>query len=215
MNWRRSLIVLVLVIPVIALLGFGLTRDPREIPSPLPGRAAPDFALEVFRAGDGAPVPAPGDTVRLADLRGQVVVLNFWASWCLACRDEHAVLSEIASRYAPRGVRFVGLLYADRPERGTAWVEQMGGQSYPSVDDRRSRTAIGYGLYGVPETFFIARDGRVAHKHVGPVTEQVLVAQLDALLAERDPGARDAPADSLVPATGPPPASAPDSRRGS
>jgi cytochrome c biogenesis protein CcmG/thiol:disulfide interchange protein DsbE len=175
---------MMLAIPVIALLGFGLTRDPREIPSPLPGRPAPPFTLEVLRPGDNGSALSLGDTVRLEDHRGQVVVLNFWASWCLACRDEHGALSRVATRYAGRGVRFYGVLYQDTPASARAWVMEMGGQSYPSLLDPRSRTAISFGLYGVPETFFIARDGRVAYKHVGPVTETLLSTRLDELLAE-------------------------------
>ena len=185
MNWKRSLIGAGIAVPLIALLGFGLTRDPRAIPSPLPGRAAPDFALSVIRRGDLALAAQAnvGDTVRLAGLRGQVVVLNFWASWCLACRAEHRVLSDVAATYVGRPVRFPGVLYQDSPENGRAWIQEMGGQTYSAVNDPGSRTAIDYGLYGVPETFFIGPDGRVAYKHVGPVTDSVLTAHIDSLLA--------------------------------
>jgi cytochrome c biogenesis protein CcmG, thiol:disulfide interchange protein DsbE len=185
MNWKRSLIGAGVALPLVALLGFGLTRDPRAIPSPLPGRAAPDFALSVIRRGDlsEAATADVGDTVRLAGLRGQVVVLNFWASWCLACRAEHGVLSSAASAYAGRPVRFIGVLYQDSPDNGRAWIQEMGGQTYSAVNDPGSRTAIDYGLYGVPETFFIGPDGRVTYKHIGPVTEGVLTAHIDSLLA--------------------------------
>jgi cytochrome c biogenesis protein CcmG/thiol:disulfide interchange protein DsbE len=103
-NWRRAAIATASAIPLVALFAYGMTRDPREIPSPLPGKPAPDFALEVIRAGDelAADKAQPGDTLRSSDLRGQVVVLNFWASWCLACRDEHEVLSAAAQTYAGR-----------------------------------------------------------------------------------------------------------------
>ena len=87
---------------------------------------------------------------------GEVVVLNFWASWCLSCRDEHATLSAIgASSTRASPIHFLGVLYNDDPASGTAWITQMGGQSYPSMQDPGARTAIDYGLYGVPETFFI------------------------------------------------------------
>ena len=189
MNWKRSLIGAGVAVPLVALLGFGLTRDPRAIPSPLPGRAAPDFALSVIRRGDLAEVAVAdvGDTVRLARLRGQVVVLNFWASWCLACRAEHGVLSSVASTYVGRPVRFVGVLYQDAPEKGRVWIQEMGGQTYTAVNDPGSRTAIDYGLYGVPETFFIGPDGRVAYKHIGPVTDSVLTVHVDSLLATATP----------------------------
>ena len=184
MNWRRALFGVIAATPIIALLGYGLTRDPREIVSPLPGKAAPDFALSVFAPGAGKTALAVGDTVRLADHSGQIVVLNFWASWCLECRHEHEALSRVATAYADRGVRFYGLLYNDQPSAGTDWIQEMGGQSYPSLLDPRTRTAIDYGLYGVPETFFISRDGRVAYKHIGAITERLLVQKLDSLLAD-------------------------------
>ena len=183
MNWRRAIVAGIFTVPVVGLFMFGLRHDPREIPSPLPGNPAPPFALAVFAPGQ-PPLARPiGDTVRLAELRGQVVVLNFWASWCLACRDEHVTLSAVARQYAGKPVRFVGSLYQDQPSAGTAWIAEMGGQSYPSVQDPRARTAIDYGLYGVPETFFIGADGRIAHKITGPAEAAVVTRVVDSLLA--------------------------------
>jgi len=184
MNWRRAAIAASLTIPLIALFGYGLTQDPRAIPSPLPGNPAPPFALAVFAPGDPPPLGRRiGDTIRLADLRGRVVVVNFWASWCLACRDEHTALSEVAREYAGKPVTFVGSLYQDTPEAGTAWITAMGGQSYASVQDPDTRTAIDYGLYGVPETFFVSPDGRIAHKITGPAEPSVVRRVIDSLLA--------------------------------
>lgn len=183
MNWKRASIAAATAAPVIGLLAWGLTRDPNSIPSPLPGREAPTFALQVFAPGQGDLARPAGDTVRLADLRGKVVVLNFWASWCLACRDEHSALSDVARSYAGQPVQFLGVLYNDVPDKGTAWIAQMGGQSYPSVDDPGARVAIDYGLYGVPETFFLDANGRVAYKHTGPVTAGVVRFKVDSLMA--------------------------------
>jgi cytochrome c biogenesis protein CcmG/thiol:disulfide interchange protein DsbE len=199
-NARRAFLAIGFSVPLLALLGFGLTRDPREIPSPLPGREAPAFALPVVRAGDGPTAAGlvPGDTARLAAHRGEVVVLNFWASWCLACRDEHEPLSRTAAAYAGRGVHFYGVLYKDTPQNGVEWIQGMGGQSYPSLEDPGSRTAIDYGLYGVPETFFIDRSGRVAYKHVGPVSEVLLAQWIDRLSAEGEAG-RDEPVRQPLP----------------
>ena len=184
MNWRRASMASAVALPLIALLAYGMTRDPKEIPSPLPGKVAPTFNLEVFSSGFG-PIARPiGDTLRLSGLKGDVVVVNFWASWCLGCRDEHETLSLTAQQYIGKPVHFVGVLYNDVPANGLRWIEQMGGQSYPSVVDPRIRTAIDYGLYGVPETFFIDRSGFVAYKHVGPVTASVLRQKIDSLLAQ-------------------------------
>lgn len=183
MNWRRSGIAAAFGLPVIGLFVFGLRHDPKDIPSPLPGKPAPPFALAVFAPGQ-PPLARPiGDTIRLADLRGQVVVLNFWASWCLACRDEHATLSAVARQYVGKPVHFVGSLYQDRTSAGTEWIAEMGGQSYPSVEDPKSRTAIDYGLYGVPETFIISPDGRVARKITGPADAAAVTRIVDSLLA--------------------------------
>ncbi|MDQ6830876.1 MAG: redoxin family protein [Gemmatimonadota bacterium] len=182
MDWRRSTIGAVIGLPIVALLAFGMTRDPRDIPSPLPGRAAPDFTLPSFLAPDSGAVRG-ADSVHLASMRGDVVVVNVWASWCLACRDEHPVLREIGARYAGSDVHFFGILYNDNVSNGRRWIAEMGGQSYPALSDSGARTAIDYGVYGVPETFFIGRDGRVAYKHTGPVTEAVLVAKIEELRA--------------------------------
>ena len=183
MNWKRGLVASLVVLPVLGLFAWGLKRDPNMIPSPLPGRDGPDFALPVFAPGQPPLARQIGDTVRLSAFKGQVVVLNFWASWCLACRDEHATLSAVARRYAGSPVHFVGVLYADRTAAGSQWISEMGGQAYPSVDDPRARTAIDYGLYGVPETFFLDKSGRVAYKHIGPVSEAVLTRLVDSLMA--------------------------------
>ena len=188
MNWKRAVIAMLAAAPIIALFAFGFTRDPGAIPSPLPGREAPAFKLAVFAPGE-APLARPvGDTIRVHDLAGKVLVLNFWASWCLACRDEHLVLSEAGRMYAGRPVQFLGVLYNDRPEAGIRWIAELGGQSYPSVTDERSRTAIDYGLYGVPETFIVDTKGRIAYKHLGPVSAAVLRRWVDSLLPKGAPG---------------------------
>ncbi len=114
-------------------------------------------------------------------------MLNFWASWCLACRDEHTTLSQVALRYAGRPVRFLGVLYNDQASSGTDWIKMMGGQSYPSVTDPDAHTAINYGLYGVPETFFVDAQGRVAFKQTGPVSERMLTHIVDSLMAAAVP----------------------------
>jgi cytochrome c biogenesis protein CcmG, thiol:disulfide interchange protein DsbE len=178
MNWRRSMIGIGMGVPIIALLAYGLTRDPRNIPSPLPGKVAPEFKLAVMDAREAA------DSVALAAMRGDVVVINFWASWCLSCRAEHSDLSLAATTYAPKGVHFYGVLYNDTQDNARNWIREMGGQAYHTLVDNGSRTAIDYGLYAVPETFVIGRDGKVVHKQIGPVDFALLRSILDPLLAQ-------------------------------
>ena len=156
----------------LALLGFGLTRDARQLPSALVGQQAPSFSAPTLS----------GDTLRSESLRGEVVVLNFWASWCIPCRQEHGVLRRAERRYADDEVRIVGVVYQDRPEAARRFMRQLGGD-WPSILDPGSRVAIDYGVYGVPETFFLGPDGVVARKHIGPVTDEVLEGTVDSLLA--------------------------------
>jgi cytochrome c biogenesis protein CcmG, thiol:disulfide interchange protein DsbE len=178
MNWRRAIIGAAIAFPMVALLGYGMTKDPRKLPNTLPGQVAPDFTLSVM--------DAETDSIRLWQLRGQVVVLNFWASWCLECQTEHRLLSDISDEYKPRGVRFYGVLFRDTPENAREWIKQMGGQSYSNLLDPKTAMAIDYGLTGVPETVIIDRNGQVAHKQIGPYSPQTadqLRTKLDSLLA--------------------------------
>ena len=182
MNWKRSLIGVAAVAPVVALLAYGFRVDPRDIPTPLPGKPAPPFALEVFAPGQPPIALKVGDTVRTEALLGNVTIVNVWASWCLECRHEHKALSSVALAYANAPVKFVGVLYRDKQGPALSWIEEMGGQSYPSVDDPNARMAIDYGVYGVPETFIIDAKGVVAHKEVGAVSEALLRRWIDSLM---------------------------------
>lgn len=189
MNRARWLIVFILAVAGLGLLGFGLTRDPLAHSSPLVGGPAPHVRLAVMEPDD----PRPGalwrppddfpDTVDLADLEGRIVILNFWASWCLACRQEHAALSSTADAYRDKDVRFFGVLYDDRPQNARRWIREMRGQSYPTLLDPDFRAAIDLGVYGVPETFVIDQAGRIADKHIGPITTEALRADIDSLLS--------------------------------
>lgn len=168
MNRRALLVGLCLTVPLIGLLLASLGRETHAVRSPLIGRPAPAFSL----------LPAGGGPrVSLADLRGQPVVLNFWATWCGPCHDEHGILVRAAQALAGR-VRFVGVAYEDDEESVRQFVRQNGG-GYPSLMDEHGRTAIAYGVYGVPETFFLDAGGRIVAKHTGPLGEAQLAAQLD------------------------------------
>jgi cytochrome c biogenesis protein CcmG/thiol:disulfide interchange protein DsbE len=171
-NWKRSLFGATIAVPIVLVLGYGLTRDPRYIASPLPGRTAPDFALPALE----------GDSVNLSELRGNVVVVNFWASWCIPCRDEHPVLVAASRTYQPKGVKFVGIAYNDKPDDSKRWLEELG-KTYPSLVDAGSRVAIDYGISGVPETFILDKQGVVAFKKFGPITTPEITQKLDSLLA--------------------------------
>ncbi len=169
-------------LPVIALLGYGLTRDPNIIESPLPGRTAFDFTSSTLA----------GETLGLSDLEGKVVVLNFWASWCIACIDEHEVFVAAERRYPEEDFQVLGVVYQDSPELARRWMSRMGG-SWPSLTDPNSRIAIDYGVYGVPETYFIGRDGRIAYKQIGPVNHALIEGWVDRLLKpSEDTGERAA-----------------------
>jgi cytochrome c biogenesis protein CcmG/thiol:disulfide interchange protein DsbE len=179
MKWRRWVIP-ASGVPVVAFLAWGLTRDPHTIPSPLPGKPAPEFALQTLT----------GDSLRLADLKGQVVLVNFWASWCLACRAEHRVLVDASRRYRSQGLKIVGVVYEDTRENAAAWIAERGGD-WPNVLDIGSRTAIQYGLFGVPETFFVGRDGRILYKQIGPIDSSVVERWVPKLLAGAAPARVD------------------------
>lgn len=161
-------------IPVLALLAYGFRVNPREIPSPLLGRPASAFALTTF---DGAPL-------QLEAHRGKVVVLNFWASWCYpACYEEAPVLERNWRRYRDRDVVVIGVDIQDKVEAAQKFIRDFG-LTFPNVRDTTGKVSVDYGVYGVPETFFIDRRGQIRGKHVGAVTDEVFRTQVDRLLGE-------------------------------
>jgi len=139
----------------------GLTLNPREVPSPLIGKAVPEFALP----------PVEGRTLGLAsaDLRGEVSLVNVFASWCVACRQEHPLFMALARE---RVVPIHGLNYKDRPEDAAAGLAELGDPYTRTGADLDGRVAIDWGVYGVPETFVVDRAGRIAYKQIGPISRE-------------------------------------------
>ncbi len=174
--WKVVLVLLLAGMPILGLLTYGEWRvthghDPREAPTPLVGKAAAEFSRETLK----------GDTVRLADLGNQPLVINFWASWCIPCQEEHPLLIDFERRYHGR-VRLVGVLYEDTRSNGIRWFQERGGD-WTNLLDPRGKLAIEYGVRGVPETFFITRDRCILHHHPAPVTPEVLDEWVTKLLA--------------------------------
>ena len=161
-------------VPVLALLAYGFRTDPRAIPSPLVNRPAAQFALRTF----------DGERVGLDTLAGKVVVLNFWASWCYpACYEEAPALERGWERYRDRGVVMLGVNVQDKEEPARKFLAQFR-HTFPNAPDPGGRVSVDYGVYGVPETFFIDRKGRVRAKHVGAVSDEVFRAEAERLLGE-------------------------------
>ena len=166
MNAKVVVVGLVVVLPLLAVLLLNLGRDPHSIRSPLIGRPAPPFSL--------APVGG-GGPISLDSLRGRPVVMNFWATWCVPCFEEHAALAAAARTF--REVQFLGIVYEDDESRTQAFLAQRP-SSYPSLMDAEGRTAIAYGVFGVPETYFIDGEGRIVDKYVGPLDRGTIAALL-------------------------------------
>jgi cytochrome c biogenesis protein CcmG/thiol:disulfide interchange protein DsbE len=148
---------------LVAILFMGLGKDPSAIDSPLIGKAAPVFALK--EAGSH-------QTIDLSQFRGKPVVLNFWATWCRPCWDEHPTLTETAQLMGDR-VQFVGVVFQDDESKILEFLRQRG-YAYPTVVDDRGKTAIAYGIGGVPETFFLNAKGDIVAKYSGPITPELL-----------------------------------------
>ena len=179
----KFLVPLLLFFGLAGFLAFGLTLNPREVPSPLIDKPAPDFSL--------ARLDQPEQTFSLKEMQGEVWLLNVWASWCVACREEHPVLVRMAQQ---KLVPVVGLNYKEvrgdgainargmaleaetsmAIERARTWLKDHGNPYVLSVLDIDGRVGIDFGVYGVPETFLIDREGRIRYKHIGPITPDAL-----------------------------------------
>ena len=161
-----------LFVIVVAFLAIGLERDPRLVPSPLIGKPLPAFEL-----GDLA---NPDTVLTRSDLDGQIYLLNVWASWCAACRDEHPLLVELARQGT---LPLIGINYKDEIDAARQWLVERGDPYRLSLFDQAGQFGLDLGVYGVPETFLVDADGTIRYKHIGPLTPAVLERDILPLLA--------------------------------
>lgn len=175
MRWQKTAVFFA-VVSVLAVLGLAAARERPPWSAPLVGHPAPDFTLTRFDGG----------SLRLSELRGKVVVVNFWASWCTACRQESPVLEWTWQTYRARGLVLIGVNIWDRRPDALRMMEEFG-KTYANGPDPQGRILQEYGVTGVPETFFIDRRGRIERKYLGPVTRELIVRLVEPLLAAAEP----------------------------
>ena len=156
---NRAILPLLAFIILVVFLAIGLTKDPRKLPSPFIGKAAPEFTLPLLHQQDKSFSPAM--------MQGKVWILNVWASWCTSCRAEHQVLNVLVKNN--KNVNLVGLNYKDKVTDARRWLSQYGNPYQLSVSDVEGLAGIDWGVYGVPETFIMDKKGTVRLKHTGPV----------------------------------------------
>lgn len=168
-GWGRVL-AYALLIGLLGLMGWGVVR---AATGPLDAGAAPDFTLTTFE----------GETITLSELQGQVVVINFWASWCPPCREEAAYLERTWREYQDQGVMFIGVDYADTEKEALAYIDEFD-ITYPNGPDVGTRISQAYRIRGVPETFFVDRQGQLRGVHIGPLKAPQLDEKIEELLAE-------------------------------
>ena len=172
-NTGGIILTFALVLALLGLLGWGLNKAQK---GPVENGPAPDFTLQGF----------DGRTVTLSELRGQVVVINFWASWCEPCREEAAYLEQTWRKYKDQGVVFLGVDYVDTEKAALAYIEEFD-ITYINGPDLKTLISDAYNIQGVPETFFIAKNGEVRGMHVGPIFSPDLDEKIEELLAETYP----------------------------
>ena len=170
---KRFLIPLAIFLVLVGFLARGLVLDPREVPSPLIGKAAPAFDLPLLAQ--------PQQNFSPAAMRGKVWLLNVWASWCVSCREEHPLLVQFSRSGA---VPLYGLNYKDARADGLRWLAQFGDPYVASAFDADGRVGIDYGVYGVPETYVIDKAGVIRYKQIGPVTPEALEKKILPLVRE-------------------------------
>ncbi len=170
-SWKK-LIVPIAIIPLLLLLAYGFRTNPRDVPSPLVGLPAPPLSMSMFDGGQ----------TTLEQLRGKPVIVNFWASWCYpACYEEAPALEASWQAYRDRGLVVLGVDIQDREADARGFIERFK-LTFPNGADPQGKISIDYGVYGVPETFFVDRSGKIHYKHVGALTKEILKAKIEEML---------------------------------
>lgn len=171
---RRRLgpaVAVILLVGLTAVLALAFQHNPQDIKTGTVGHPAPAFDLERL---DG------GGRISLAQYHGKVVIVNFWASWCVPCKIENPALAAVWERYRTSDVVLIGIIYQDTPDAAREYTKRLG-NTWPSGLDPDGRTAIAYGVFGIPETYFIAPDGVIAGRHIGAIDEATLINGIEAI----------------------------------
>jgi cytochrome c biogenesis protein CcmG, thiol:disulfide interchange protein DsbE len=171
MAWRRLFITILIIVPILGLLAYGFTRDAHYITSPLLAKQATPFTVTLF----------DGRKISLSDLRGKAVFLNFWASWCVPCRAEAKDLEAAWQRIKDKNMVFLGVAIQDTEKDSRAFLKEFN-VTYPNGHDDSGKIAVDYGVWGVPESFFIDPQGRITYKYVGGIHAATVTAKLDEAL---------------------------------
>jgi cytochrome c biogenesis protein CcmG/thiol:disulfide interchange protein DsbE len=168
MPWRRLALAGFIIGPILALLAFGFTRDARYITSPLIAKPAAPFMVTLYGGGK----------LRLEDLRGKAVFLNFWASWCPPCRSEARDLEAAWQKVKDKNMVFVGVALQDTDQNAQEFLKEFN-ITYPNGKDESGKIAVDYGTWGIPESFFIDPQGRITYKHVGAIRAPLVISKLE------------------------------------
>jgi len=168
----RRFLPLAIFVVLVGLLAYGLTLDPRRVPSPLIGKPVPVFELPLL--------DKPG-TLSSSDLRGEISLVNAWASWCVACRSEHEIVTELSRSGL---IKVYGLNYKDEAGNAKQWLKRLGNPYFVNAVDRDGRVGIEWGVYGTPESFLIDHNGIIRHKVIGPITPSIVSEELVPLIKQ-------------------------------